>query len=91
MNFEVVWAAIQPLLTQLLASPQFQAFLQKALTDILAKIAAGVHPDAAVQQATGQIGAAAMLHLTGNPMADFAPLFSGLKPPGFTFPPQPGA
>lgn len=81
MNFQVVWAAIQPFLTQLLQSPQFQAVLQKALQDILTKIAAGVHPDAAVQQATGQIGAAAVLHLTGNPLADLQGIF---KPTGFT-------
>ncbi len=70
MNFQLVWAAIQPLLTQLLASPQFQALLMKILADMNAKIAAGVHPDTAVQHATGQIGAAAALHLTGNPIAD---------------------
>lgn len=81
MNFQVVWSAIQPLLAQLLQSPAFQALLQKILADIMAKIAAGVHPDTAVQQATGQIGAAALLHLTGNPVADFAALVSGIKPP----------
>ena len=80
MNFQVVWSAIQPLLAQLLQSPAFQALIQKILADITAKIAAGVHPDTAVQQATGQIGAAALLHLTGNPMADFAALVSNLKP-----------
>ena len=81
MNFQVVWAAIQPFLTQLLQSPQFQALLKQILDDIIAKIAAGVHPNVAVQQATGQIGAAALLHLTGNPVADFSVLFSNLKPP----------
>jgi len=91
MNFQVVWSAIQPLLAQLLQSPAFQALIQKILADITAKIAAGVHPDTAVQQATGQIGAAALLHLTGNPMADFSALLANLKPPaepapGKTFP-----
>jgi hypothetical protein len=81
MNFQVVWAAIQPLLTQLLQSPQFQAVLKKILDDIMAKIAAGVHPTVATNQAAGQIGAAALLHLTGNPAADFAALLSNLKPP----------
>lgn len=81
MNFQVVWAAIQPFLTQLLQSPQFQAVLQKALQDILTKVAAGVHPDEAVKQAQGQIGAAALLHLTGNPLADLQAIF---KPTGFT-------
>jgi hypothetical protein len=87
MNFQVVWSAIQPLLAQLLQSPAFQALIQKILADITAKIAAGVHPDTAVQQATGQIGAAALLHLTGNPMADFSALLAGLKPP--SLPPAP--
>ncbi len=81
MNFQVLWTTIQPFLAQLLQSPQFQAVLQKILSDVLAKIAAGVHPNTAVQQATGQIGAAALLHLTGNPAADFAALLSGLKSP----------
>ena len=78
MDIKVVWAAIQPLLTQLLQSPQFQALLQKILADITAKIDAGVHPTVATDQAVGQIGAAALLHLTGNPIAT---LLSNLKPP----------
>mgnify|MGYP001611261589 CR=1 FL=1 len=79
MNLQVLWSAIQPFLTQLLQSPQFQAMLKKILDDIMAKIASGVHPDIAVQQATGQIGAAAMLHLTGNFGADLQSFLSGLK------------
>lgn len=90
MNFQVVWAAIQPLLAQLLQSPQFQAVLQKILSDVLAKINAGVHPTVATNQAAGQIGAAALLHLTGNPVADFSALLSGLKPPTGTPTPPPG-
>ena len=91
MNFEVVWAAIQPLLTQLLQSPQFQALVQKILADVTAKIAAGVHPTVATNQAAGQIGAAALLHLTGNPAADFAAMLSNLKPPvGGPTPPPAG-
>jgi hypothetical protein len=91
MNFQVLWSAIQPLLGQLLQSPQFQAVLQKILSDVLAKINAGVHPDTAVQQATGQIGAAALLHLTGNPVADFSAVLAGLKPPTDLSPaPPPG-
>ena len=77
MNIQLVWAAIQPFLTQLLQSPQFQSLLKQILDEIMAKITSGVHPDTAVQQAAGQIGAAAMLHLTGNPIADVAAL---LKP-----------
>jgi hypothetical protein len=80
MNLQIVWAAIQPLLTQILASPQFQALLQKILADLLTNINSGVHPDTAVQQATGQIGAAALLHLTGNPVADIQSLIVSLQP-----------
>jgi len=90
MNFQLVWAAIQPFLTQLLASPQFQAALQKILSDVLARINAGVHPTVATNQAAGQIGAAALLHLTGNPVADFSALLAGLKPPTGTPTPPPG-
>ncbi len=97
MNFSLVWSAIQPLLTQLLASPQFQAVIMKIITDINAKIAAGVPPSTAVQHATGQLGAAAALHLTGNPIADAQAWLANFKPPtGSTiqFPPPvpvPGA
>ncbi len=88
MNFKVLWTTLQPFLAQLLQSPQFQAVLQKILSDVLAKISQGVHPDTAVQQATGQSGAAALLHLTGNPMADFSALWAGIKPPT-DLPPEP--
>lgn len=93
MNFQVLWSAIQPLLTQLLASPQFQAIFMKILADMNTKIAAGVHPDTAVQHATGQIAAAAQLHLTGNLIADAQAWFASLKPPtgGPTPPPGPPA
>jgi len=91
MNFQVLWSAIQPLLTQLLASPQFQAVIKKILDDIGAKIAAGVPPSTAVQHATGQISAAAALHLTGNPIADIQAWLATFKAPpevpsGKTFP-----
>lgn len=90
MNFQVLWSAIQPFLTQLLQSPQFQALLKKILDDVMAKIAAGVHPDTAVQQATGQIGAAALLHLTGNPVVDFQSFLTAMKPPDLPPAPPPG-
>lgn len=81
MNFQVLWSAIQPFLTQLLQSPEFQAVLKKIMDDVLAKIAAGVHPATATNQAAGQIGAAALLHLTGNPAADISAFVTSLKPP----------
>ena len=84
MNIQVVlstiWAAVQPLLGKLMQDPAFQAVLQKILADIVDKIAKGVHPDTAVQQAQGQIGAAALLHLTGNFGADLQSFLSGIKP-----------
>lgn len=99
MNIQVVlssiWAAVQPLLGQLMKDPAFQAVLQKILADVLAKITAGIHPDTAVQQANGQIVAAAALHLTGNPIADAKAWLDNFKlptdlppaqPPGKTFP-----
>jgi hypothetical protein len=79
--------ALQQAFSQLMQSPQFHSVLQKILDDIVAKIAAGIHPDTAVKQATGQIGAAAMLHLTGNPVADLLSIFHpSAKPPVVTPP-----
>ena len=79
MNLQVLLSTLQPFLTQLLQDPAFQAVIKKILDDILAKIAAGVHPTTATNQAAGQIGAAALLHLTGNPVADIQALFSSFK------------
>ncbi len=93
MNFQVLWTAVQPFLTQLLASPQFQAVLQKILSDVLARINAGVHPTVATNQAAGQIAAAAVLHLTGNPIADVQAWLANFKTPtgGPTPPPVTGS
>jgi hypothetical protein len=81
MNFQVVWSAIQPLLGQLLQSPQFKSLVDQIWSDLISKIASGVHPTVATQQAQGQVAAAALLHLTGNPVADFSALLAGIKPP----------
>ena len=95
MNFQVLWSAIQPFLTQLLQSQQFKAFVDQVWSDLITKIGAGVHPDVATQQAQGQIAAGAFLHLTGNPIADakaWLAHFNTLTdlppapPPGKTFP-----
>jgi hypothetical protein len=72
--------ALQQALPQLLSSPAFQSIIKAALDKILVDIAAGAHPTEATNQNMGKVGAAALLHLTGNPIADFGPLF-GLKPP----------
>jgi hypothetical protein len=89
MNFQVVWAAIQPLLTQLLQSPAFQALVQKIFADINAKIAAGAHPTVVTNQAAGQIASGALLHLTGNFGADLQSFFAALKTPSVAVPPAP--
>jgi hypothetical protein len=81
MNLQIVWAAIQPILAQLLQSPQFKSVVDQIWSDLIAKIVAGTHPpDVATQQAQGQVAAAALLHLTGNPITDFAPLLAKLHP-----------
>jgi hypothetical protein len=72
--------ALQQVLPQLLASPAFQSLIKAAIDKFAADIAAGVHPTDAMNKNMGKVGAAALLHLTGNPIADFGPLF-GLKPP----------
>ncbi len=92
MNFQVVWAAIQPFLAQLLQSPQFKQLVDKVWADLIAKIAAGVHPVVATQQAQGQIAAGALLHLTGNFGADLQSFFAALKTPSTPGPtaPPPG-
>ncbi len=81
MNFQLLWSAIQPLLGQLLKSPQFKTLVDQIWSDLIAKIAAGVHPDVATQQAQGQVAAAAVLHLTGNPIADAQAWLAHFKPP----------
>jgi K+-transporting ATPase c subunit len=81
MNFQVNWAVIEPFLSQLLQSPQFKGIVDQIWSDLVAKIASGLHPTVATQQARGQVAAAALLHLTGNPIADFSALLAGLKPP----------
>lgn len=85
-----IWAAVQPLLGKLMQDPAFQDVLQKILADVLAKITSGIHPDAVVKQAQGQIVAAAALHLTGNPIADAHAWVANLKlPPPTDLPPAP--
>jgi hypothetical protein len=64
--------------------------ISKIIADMNAKMAAGVHPDTAAQHALGQIVAVGSLHLTGNPMADFAALLSNLKLPTGSPTPPPG-
>lgn len=72
--------ALEQAVIQLLGSPEFKAVVDKLWADLLAKIAAGVHPEVATQQAQGQIGAAALLHLTGNFGADLSAFLAAHKP-----------
>lgn len=87
MNVMSIISAILPYLLQLLNDPNFQAILKQIEGDLNTKIAGGVAPAVATQQATGLLGAAAVLHLTGNPVADFQSLVANFKPPaGVKFP-----
>lgn len=70
MNFGAILSALVPYLLQLLQDPAFQAIVKAIHDDLQKKLAGGAPPATATQQATGQLGAAAMLHLTGNPIAD---------------------
>lgn len=88
MNFATVLTAILtalsnilPLLLPLLNDPNFQKIVAAIEADLQGKIAAGVPSSIASQQATGLLGAAAMLHLTGNPVADFESFLKNLPAP----------
>lgn len=92
MDFASILSTILPSLLKLLSDPAFQAIIKAVEDDLSKKIASGASPTAATQQATGLLGAAAMLHLTGNPVADFQTLLAGFKPAATagqptTFPP----
>jgi len=76
--------ALQQALSQLLQSPQFKAVFDKLWADLLAKIESGAHPGVATQQMQGQIGAAALLHLTGNFGADLSAFLAAHKQPAGT-------
>ena len=73
--------AMQQALFQLLQSPQFKSVVDKLWANLLVEIADGAHPEVATQQAQGQIGAAALLHLTGNFGADLSAFLAAHKPP----------
>jgi hypothetical protein len=91
MNFAAILTTILPLLLQLLNDPAFQAVIKAVEAHVNQQIAGGVHPTTAATQATGLLGAAAMLHLTGNPVTDFQVFLKNLPlppapSPGKTFP-----
>lgn len=81
MNWAAILSTILPALLQLLNDPAFQAIIKAVEGNMSQKIAAGTPAGAAAQQATGLLGAAAMLHLTGNPIADFQAFAANFKVP----------
>ncbi len=81
--------ALEQALSKLLQSPEFKAIFDKLWANLLAKIAAGVHPEVATKQIQGQILAAASLHLTGNFGADLSEFLAAHKPPTGTPTPPP--
>jgi hypothetical protein len=70
-----------PALLQLLNDPNFQALVKAIEANFNQAIASGVPAATATQHATGLLGSAAMLHLTGNPVADFNSWIASMKPP----------
>jgi hypothetical protein len=87
---DTILATILPSILGLLQTPAFQVILKAILDDLVQKLASGASPTVATQQATGLVTAAAALHLTGNPVADFQQLLSGFKLPGSITVPAPG-
>jgi hypothetical protein len=88
MNFASIITAILstltgalPLLLPLLNDPNFQKILAAIQADLNTKIAGGVPPVTATQQAGGQLHAAIALHLTGNPIADVQTWLAQFKQP----------
>lgn len=81
MNFASILTTVLPALLQLLSDPNFQAVVKAIEANFTKTIATGVPAASASQQATGLLASAAMLHLTGNPVADFEAFVASMKPP----------
>lgn len=81
MNPSSLLSTLLPILLQLLNDPAFQAVIKAIEADLSKKLASGASPVTASQQATGLLGAAAMLHLTGNPVTDFQAFMKNLPLP----------
>jgi hypothetical protein len=77
---ETILSALLPSLLQMLNTPAFQSILNSILQNLIKQVATGVPVVAATQVATGQVTAAAALHLTGNPIADFNAWVASLQP-----------
>ena len=91
MNFASILSTVLPLLLQLLNDSAFQKVIKQIEANFAAKLNAGVPPTTASQQATGLLGAAAVLHLTGNPVTDFQAFLKNLPLPTGLPTPPPGA
>lgn len=81
-----ILTALLPSLLSLLETPAFQSILKSILDDLIAKIAAGVPPVAATQQAGALLSSAATFHLTGNFVTDVGSLLANLHPAGSAAP-----
>ena len=77
---EALLSALLPSLLAELQTPAFQAILKSILDQLIKNISAGVPALTATQLATGQVTAAAALHLTGNPIADAEAFFANFQP-----------
>lgn len=73
-----------PAILQLLNDPTFQAVIKAIEANFNQAVAGGVSTGTASQQATGLLASAAMLHLTGNPVADFNSWIASMKPTAAT-------
>jgi hypothetical protein len=79
MNFSSILSALLPVILPLLNDPNFQSVLKAVENNLNNNVAKGATPGAAASQATGLLSAAALLHLTGNPVADFQSLLTSVK------------
>lgn len=88
MNWLALISSV-PSILQLLSDPTFQAVVKAIEANFTKTVATGTSTTAASQQATGLLASAAMLHLTGNPVADFEAFVASLKPPVAVLPVAP--
>lgn len=84
MNWTAILSTVLPALLQLLSDPNWQALVKAIEANFTKTVSSGIPTSVASQQATGLLASAAMLHLTGNPVADFETWIAGMKPPAAT-------
>jgi hypothetical protein len=78
MPWTTIISTVLPTLLKILNDPAFQSVIAAIEADLNKKLASGTPATAASQQATGLLGAAAILHLTGNPVSDFQAFINSL-------------